>query len=190
MQAARVQARAVANKRSISKTSRTGKIIEWLDDRGLQETERPGVGMSLLMQTQARRFANPVKRYLDSIPKRYRSFRREHQQNESWYQAAGYETRDIHPLELDVVLLAILRSAGEFLSSQGVLRDIESPLWSPLQMVLSHYRNQVLVDEATDFSPLQLACMAALTHPRLRSFFACGDFNQRLTTWGLVHKAT
>ncbi|EJL6481426.1 ATP-binding domain-containing protein [Vibrio cholerae] len=184
MQAARVQARAVANKRSISKTSRTGKIIEWLDDRGLQETERPGVGMSLLMQTQARRFANPVKRYLDSIPKRYRSFRREHQQNESWYQAAGYETRDIHPLELDVVLLAILRSAGEFLSSQGVLRDIESPLWSPLQMVLSHYRNQVLVDEATDFSPLQLACMAALTHPRLRSFFACGDFNQRLTTWG------
>jgi len=26
--------------------------------------------------------------------------------------------------------------------------------------------------------------MAALAHPRLRSFFACGDFNQRLTTWG------
>ncbi|MGX8949567.1 ATP-binding domain-containing protein [Providencia stuartii] len=184
MQSARAQARAVANKRSISKTSRTGKIIEWLDERGLPEAERPGVGASLLMQIQARRFVNPVKRYLDGIPKRYRSFRCEHQQNESWYQAAGYEARDIHPLELDVVLLAILRSAGEFLSSQGVLRDIESPLWSPLQMVLSHYRNQVLVDEATDFSPLQLACMAALSHPRLRSFFACGDFNQRLTTWG------
>ena len=26
--------------------------------------------------------------------------------------------------------------------------------------------------------------MAALAHPRIRSFFACGDFNQRLTTWG------
>ncbi|HGS4547271.1 TPA: ATP-binding domain-containing protein [Vibrio cholerae] len=184
MQAARAQARSVANKRSISKTSRTGKIIEWLGERGLPEAERFGVGVSLLMQTQARRFANPVKRFLDGIPKRYRSFRREHQQNESWYQAVGYEARDIHPLELDVVLLAILRSAGELLASPNVLRDLDSPLWSPLQMVLSHYRNQVLVDEATDFSPLQLACMAALTHPRLRSFFACGDFNQRLTTWG------
>jgi DNA helicase IV len=26
--------------------------------------------------------------------------------------------------------------------------------------------------------------MAALAHPQLRSFFACGDFNQRLTIWG------
>lgn len=188
MQAVRAQARSVANKRSISKTSRTGKIIEWLGQRGLPEAERSGVGASLLIQTQARRFANPVKRYLDGIPKRYRSYRREQQQSESWYQAARYEARDIHPLELDVVLLAILRSAGELLASPNVLRDIESPLWSPLQAVLSHYRNQVLVDEATDFSPLQLACMAALTHPRLRSFFACGDFNQRLTTWGARSK--
>lgn len=184
MQAVRAQARSAANKRSINKTSRTGKILEWLADRGLPEADRPSVGVSLLMQTQARRFANPVKRYLDGIPKRYRSYRREHQQNASWYQAAGYEAREIHPLELDVVLLTILRSAGELLASPNVLRDIESPLWSPLQSVLSHYRNQVLVDEATDFSPLQLACMAALSHPRLRSFFACGDFNQRLTTWG------
>jgi DNA helicase IV len=35
-----------------------------------------------------------------------------------------------------------------------------------------------------DFSPVQLACMAALVNPRIRSFFACGDFNQRLTIWG------
>ena len=47
------------------------------------------------------------------------------------------------------------------------------------------YRHQILVDEATDFSPLQLACMNALAHPRTRSVFACGDFNQRLTTWGV-----
>ena len=26
--------------------------------------------------------------------------------------------------------------------------------------------------------------MAALANPKIRSFFACGDFNQRLTTWG------
>lgn len=184
MQAVRAQARAAASKRTLSKATRNGKIIEWLADRGLTEADRADVGASLLVQTNARRFVNPVKRYLDGIPKRYRAFRRERQQAGSWYRNEGFEARDIHPLELDVVLLAILRAAGDLISRPNVQRDIESPAWSALQPILSHYRNQVLVDEATDFSPIQLACMAALAHPRLRSFFACGDFNQRLTTWG------
>lgn len=184
MQAVRAQARAAASKRAVSKTSRNGKIIEWLADRGLTETDRADVGASLLVQTNARRFVNPVKRYLDGIPKRYRAFRRERQQAGNWYRNEGLEARDIHPLELDIVLLAILRAAGDLISRPNVQRDIDSPAWSALQPILGHYRNQVLVDEATDFSPIQLACMAALAHPRLRSFFACGDFNQRLTTWG------
>ncbi|SFW23266.1 ATP-binding domain-containing protein [Nitrosovibrio sp. Nv17] len=184
MQAVRAQARAAASKRTVSKTSRNGKIIEWLADRGLTETDRGGVGASLLVQSSARRFVNPVKRYLDGIPKRYRAFRRDRQQAENWYRNEGFEARDIHPLELDIVLLAILRAAGDLISRPNVLRDIDSPAWSALQPILGHYRNQVLVDEATDFSPIQLACMAALAHSRLRSFFACGDFNQRLTTWG------
>ncbi|WP_295909988.1 ATP-binding domain-containing protein [uncultured Xanthomonas sp.] len=184
MQAVRAQARAAASKRAVSKTSRNGKIIEWLADRGLTEADRTEVGASLLVQTNARRFVNPVKRYLDGIPKRYRAFRRERQQAGSWYRNEGFEARDIHPLELDIVLLAILRAAGDLISRPNVQRDIDSPAWSALRPILGHYRNQVLVDEATDFSPIQLACMAALAHPRLRSFFACGDFNQRLTTWG------
>ncbi|NPU94903.1 MAG: ATP-binding domain-containing protein [Gammaproteobacteria bacterium] len=183
-QAVRAQARAAASKRTVSKSSRNGKIIEWLADRGLTDADRTNVGASLLVQTNARRFVNPVKRYLDGISKRYRAFRREHQQLGSWYQNEGFEARDIHPLELDIVLLAIMRAAGDLINRPNILRDIDSPAWSSLQPILGHYRNQVLVDEATDFSPIQLACMAALAHPRLRSFFACGDFNQRLTTWG------
>lgn len=184
MQAVRAQARAAASKRTLSKTSRNGKIIEWLGDRALTEAERAEVGASLLVQTSARRFVNPVKRYLDGSPKRYRVFRRERQQTGSWYRNEGFEPRDIHPLELDIVLLAILRAAGDLISKPNIQRDIDSSAWSSLQPILGYYRNQILVDEATDFSPIQLACMAALAHPRLRSFFACGDFNQRLTTWG------
>ena len=41
-----------------------------------------------------------------------------------------------------------------------------------------------MVDEATDFSPVQLACMWEMTEPQIGSFFACGDFNQRITGWG------
>lgn len=184
MQAVRAQARAAASKRTVSKASRNGKIIEWLGDRGLTGADRAEVGASLLVQASARRFVNPVKRYLDGIPKRYRAFRRERQPANTWYRHEGFEARDIHPLELDIVLLAILRAAGDLISRPNVQRDIDSPAWSSLQPILGHYRNQILVDEATDFSPIQLASMAALVHPRLRSFFACGDFNQRLTTWG------
>ncbi|MDP9705600.1 MULTISPECIES: ATP-binding domain-containing protein [Rahnella] len=184
MQAVRAQARAAASKRTVSKTSRNGKIIEWLGERGLTEADRVEVGASLLVQASARRFVNPVKRYLEGIPKRYRAFRRERQPANTWYRHEGFEARDIHPLELDIVLLAILRAAGDLLSRPNVQRNIDSPAWSSLQPILGHYCNQILVDEATDFSPIQLASMAALAHPRLRSFFACGDFNQRLTTWG------
>ncbi|MEG9677325.1 MULTISPECIES: ATP-binding domain-containing protein [Citrobacter] len=184
MQAVRAQARAAASKRTVSKASRNGKIIEWLGERGLTEADRAEVGASLLVQASARRFVNPVKRYLDGIPKRYRAFRRERQPANTWYSHEGFEARDIHPLELDIVLLAILRAAGNLLSRPNVQRDIDSPAWSSLQPILGHYCNQILVDEATDFSPIQLASMAALAHPRLRSFFACGDFNQRLTAWG------
>ena len=184
MQAVRAQARAAASKRTVSKASRNGKIIEWLGERGLTETDRAEVGASLLVQASARRFVNPVKRYLDGIPKRYRAFRRERQPANTWYRHEGFEARDIHPLELDIVLLAVLRAASDLISRPNVQRDIDTPAWASLQPILGHYRNQILVDEATDFSPIQLASMAALAHPRLRSFFACGDFNQRLTTWG------
>jgi superfamily I DNA/RNA helicase len=184
MQAVRAQARAAASKRTLSKTSRNSNIIEWLGDRALAEVDRAEVGASLLVQTNARRFVNPVRRYLDGIPKRYRAFRRERQKDGRWYRNEGFEARDIHPLELDIVLLGILRAAGDLVTGPNVQRDIDSPAWSSLQPMLGHYRNQILVDEAMDFSPIQLACMAALAHPRLRSFFACGDFNQRLTTWG------
>lgn len=185
MQAVRAQARAAVSKRSINKTSRNGKIIEWLGERGLMDSDRDEVGESLLVQSSIRRFINPVKRYLNVIPKHYRTFRRERQLANTWYRHEVFEAREIHPLELDIILLAILRAAGELISRPNVQRDIDSPAWSSLKPFLGHYRNQILVDEATDFSPIQLGCMAALAHPRLRSFFACGDFNQRLTTWGV-----
>lgn len=184
MQAVRAQARTQARKRTLGKNTRNGKIIEWLGDRGLGESDRAEVGASLLVQASARRFTNPVKRYLDAIPRRYRTYRRTRQEEGRWYRKDGFSPTDLHPLELDVVLLGILRGANELLSRATIVRDIDLPAWSSLKPVLDLHKNQVVVDEATDFSPIQLACMAALANPKIRSFFACGDFNQRLTTWG------
>ena len=170
--------------RSIGKNTRNGKMIEWLGDRGLSEADRAEVGASLLIQASARRFVNPVKRFVDGIPRRYRAFRRLRQEEGKWYRNEGFSPTDLHPLELDVILLGILRAANDLLGKPNIARDVDAPVWSSLRPVLDLYKNQILVDEATDFSPVQIACMAALSHPRIRSFFACGDFNQRLTTWG------
>lgn len=184
-QALRVLARSAATRRTVSKTNRTGKIVDWLGDRILPEGDLVDIGNKLVLQTAARRFVTPVRRYIDGVGKRYRAFRRERQSSALWYQSSGFDQRDVHPLELDAVLFATLKAGNELINRQTILRAIESPQWAPLKAVMGCYRNQVLVDEATDFSPLQLACMNALAHPRTRSVFACGDFNQRLTTWGI-----
>ncbi len=176
--AVRAHARASATGRALRKESRNGRIADWIGDRALAETDRTQVGRSLLGQTAARRFLNPVRRYVDRMAQRYRAFRRLRQRDGKWYCNSDHRSRDIHPLEVDVVLLAILRTVGDLLGGPGRVA------WSQLDPVRGIYRNQIVVDEATDFSPIQLACMAALAHRRIRSFFACGDFNQRLTVWG------
>lgn len=184
MSAVRTQARTTAKKKSINKASKTGKIIGWLGERTLDKTQQLEVGNSLLIQSSARQFISPVKRIIFDIPKRYRAFRKMRQSEKLWYKKDGFSSTDIYPLELDVILLAILRNASDLTKDSRILRNMTNPSYAPLMPIYQLYKNQVLVDEATDFSPIQLACMAALAHPKTRSFFACGDFNQRITIWG------
>ena len=184
MQAVRAHARARARKRSVSKVNRTGKLIEWIGDRSLEEKDLLNVGANLIVQRALRRFVNPVRRYIDGIPARYRRFRRIRQNEKRWYLTDGYSPTDIHPLEVDILLLATIQGIDNLITRVRSLRGMNNPASATLERVEQLYRTQVFVDEATDFSPVQLACMATLARPRTRSFFACGDFNQRVTTWG------
>jgi len=184
MQTLRLQARANATKRGINQSSRTGRLIEWIGEHGLGEKELLDVGENLLVQSALRRLANPVRRYVDGIPARYRRFRRLRQNENRWYREEGFAPNDIHPLEIDLLILAALRSGDDLIRRARRLRDTENAGQSTLLRQQELYRTQVLVDEATDFSPIQLGCMAAVTLPEIRSFFACGDFNQRVTPWG------
>ena len=184
MRAVRALARARARKRSVPKTSPTGRLLEWLDDRTLPEQDLPDVGENLVVQSALRAFVNPVRRYIDGTPARYRRFRRIRQGENRWYRSEGFGPTDMHPLEVDVMVLAMLRGADELINGARSLTDTETPARGTLERIAQLYRTQVLVDEAMDFSTLQLACMATLAAPDTRSFFACGDFNQRVTNWG------
>lgn len=180
----RAVARAQARQRSLKKTGRNSRIAEWLGNRALPAKDLGAVGRSLVTQSRAKRLINPATSFIQGVPRRYRSFRRTRQAENSWYLAAGHSVTDLHPLELDVILLSMLRNGAGLLRRPQVQRDLELPEWAALRSVQATARHQILVDEATDFSPVQLACMAALANPLGQSFFACGDFNQRLTTWG------
>lgn len=181
--AVRSLALARARKRSLSRTSRSGRIIEWLGDRIPPSADLSRIGEFLSMQTALRRFVNPVRGFLTKVPQRYRQFRRSDAATR-WSNLHGEASNDIHPLEVDIVLLSMVRSADEMVTGARDLLTRDGPERQLLEKQLARYQTQVLIDEATDFSPVQLAIMATLARPGTRSVFACGDFNQRVTSWG------
>ncbi|MXY89398.1 MAG: DNA helicase UvrD [Gammaproteobacteria bacterium] len=182
--ALRTQARAAVRGRKLKSDTTTARIINWIGDRGLDEDKQVKVGKSVVLLSLVRTFVNPARLYFNGIAARYRSYRRTSQSNDRWYLAGTIRQTDIHPLELDMLLLSILKGARSLLSSREVQRNLQSAFWAVLQPVQESFRNQIFADEATDFSPVQLACMSALSPPTINSFFACGDFNQRLSSWG------
>ena len=183
--ALRTQARAEARKRPVNKSSVTGRLLEWIGERGLGEKERLDIGESLLVQSTLRHLENPIRRYVDRIPARYRQFRRLRQNENLWYRKEEFATADIHPLEIDLLLFVALRSGSELIAGAERLHDLENVDKSMLLRQREVFRTHVLVDEVMDFSPIQLGCMAAISLPGVRSFFACGDFDQRVTSWGV-----
>ena len=174
---------AGVKKRSLSPSSRSSRIIKWLGDGIPSSTDLSKIGEFLAMQTALRRFVNPVRAYLTKVPQRYRQFRRRDEATR-WLSSAGDASNDIHPLEVDVVLLSMLRSADELVTGARDLLTHNGRERQLLERQIARYQTQVLIDEATDFSPIQLAIMATLARPGTRSVFACGDFNQRVTSWG------
>jgi GTPase SAR1 family protein len=184
MRSVRSQARARFNRRALGRATRAGRIADWIGERTLPEDDLQTLGESLQIQGALRRFTNPVRRYINGIAGRYRRFRRARQADNEWYIADTTAANDVDPLETDLMLLCAMRTASSLLQDRTIQRNIDDPPYLLLKDYIGIIRNQVIVDEATDFSPVQLACMGALANPRIQSFFACGDFNQRITAWG------
>ncbi|MEO3473378.1 ATP-binding domain-containing protein [Roseomonas sp. CAU 1739] len=177
-------ARARAARRRLRPESRTAKVMVWLGTRVPPEAEFEELGRALQAQSALRRFMAPVRRYLFELPKRYRAFRRTAEARAAWYRDAPARPNDLAPLELDVVILAMLRVVRELLREPRVSGLLDDARFEFLADLRGLFESQIVVDEATDFSPVQLACMAALCDPAVDSFLACGDFRQRTTRWG------
>ncbi len=182
-QSIRAYAKAKFNNTNLNPKSKNMKIIEWLGDKLIDENKLLVLGEKINTLTYLRKFLNPIKLYINKIPSQYRAFRTK-KENLHWYNLDNKISNRVNPLEVDIILLLTLKSLNT-LSSTNIENNSYLMTYQPL---FNEYRNQILVDEATDFSPIQLACMLELTNQKIRSFFACGDFNQRITSFGTQTK--
>jgi hypothetical protein len=171
--------------RSLSKGSRAARVRDWLGDRVPSDDWLKNLGGEMSFQNALRRFRNAWKRYVLDAPASYRAFRRQCLTTQQYGYQRAENPAHIDVFELDAILLLMLRSARELIQQDFVKRNLDQPKFFELARISNQFQCQVLVDEATDFSALQLACMESLSDPSTQSFFACGDFNQRITGHGL-----
>ena len=128
---------------------------------------------------------------LERIPAYYNSFRRMLLREKSAYLKADHAT-DIRKnilsrSEVDMLIFIILKNARSIFTRHSDLLVNNTMLSNQiLENIRKEYSVQVLVDEATDFSSLQLGCMFFLSHPRFNSFVLSGDPMQRVTNHGIA----
>jgi DNA polymerase III delta prime subunit len=170
--------------RTITEGSKTGKILQWLGDRVPTGDDIAVIGRNALVQNSLRKFVNPSRGFVKDIPKIYRQFRKEHAGNEAFFQDKPEKPNQISKLEVDFLILSMLRNTRALLTQSFVKINRTDARFDFIETISAEFKVMILVDEATDFSAVQLAAMYNLSHPATRSFFACGDFNQRITTWG------
>lgn len=179
-------ARARLAKRTVSEKSQDGMLLAWLGEKRIPSDEDLAeLGKLLLEQTRLRKFERLERLFLRGIAPKYKRFRAERVKTSRWYEAAPTKPSDIFWKELDLVVLAALQIANELLGHYRRHAESSLPEGGFLGSVRAMQRAQVLIDEATDFSRIQLAAMHEIAHPTSSSFFLCGDINQRLTSWGL-----
>lgn len=181
-------ARVTAQKKKLSSSSQARKIIEFLGEQVPSQESLQNIGRLMLVQNSIRRFTGSKKLFVTNVAQSYRDFRKASLKNNLYYSSDNLDHKKVSSTELDAILLLLLRNARALLSEAFVARDLDSGRFSFLRDIKSTFKNQVMVDEATDFSSLQLGCMYNLTSSETKSFFACGDFNQRVTSEGIRSK--
>lgn len=159
------------------------RLAAWLGNRAPSRNALKPIGETLKKLRILGRFSNPLNRFFNSIAVQYGKFRKLRQAENLYYHPDSALRKKISFQELDLLILIKLKLAAEILRNPLFGKD-NSSFTTAVRQVKRVYKAQVFVDEAPDFSPIQLCCMKLVCHPEFNSFFACGDFNQRLTIDG------
>jgi hypothetical protein len=180
------QAKALAKGQGLSRDSRSGRVLAWLGEGRLLPQERlKELGAEQLVCRALRRFKVDTQAfynaYFETIIPNYLRFRR---QNRLWYANSGGASRQVEPFEVDLLLLAFLEPGAEILKNSENPTEKSALNWS-LDNQAYLTRNQVLVDGACDFSPVQLKCAVSLANSNLSSVTVAADLGARSPIYGL-----
>ena len=186
LSALRSRSRSFALERAAAR-GRVGRVLKLLGTRLPPTDDMRALGIRLVTASHLRGLTQLPRSLVMSVPSWFDRFRRS-RISQARYCSADVQKlvdqRRVSPDEVDVMILTMLRNARLLLEGSRdhlFLRSRHD--W--LERIKNHYLSQVFVDEATDFSAVQLACTMELSDPRLRSWFACGDLNQRITHEGI-----
>jgi len=158
-----------------------GKLVDIFDRELFEPAEFEDIRNKNKIIESLSKIANAPENYFTQIATRYREFRNKNKQ--TFYIEGGFDAQAIDPIELDALLLIALKNANDLI----LKKPSDNTKWGFLKKYESILRNQVLVDEASDFSALQLSVMFQIAHPLVKSFCASGDFDQGLTLAGVAN---
>lgn len=164
------------------------KVAEYYDDNSLNE-----IGEKALFKKYFDRLIKGVeKNSLLELPTIYKKFRKERMKDASLLTPEGLTTLDkifkqrnihLHKEELALLVLKINNIVKHLFQSYNQIYSTST------NNFIRAYRDTakavVAIDEATDFSAIDLACMSSFSHPRFNAVTLCGDIMQRLEKTGI-----
>lgn len=124
---------------------------------------------------------------IEQIPQYYDKFRLKLLESSQFIDTEAAESikkRKISKNEIDVLIYSILQYASKIFEEnrEFIEKDTNFDL---LENIKTRYRTQIAVDEASDFSAIQLGCIYHLAYPKYKSVTFAGDLMQRVTDVGI-----
>jgi hypothetical protein len=193
MNALRNWTRALAEGRQMI-GGQSGRAIEFVKKWLPPDSQLAGIGSSITTRSRLRTLVQAPRVFVMGVPGMYARFRRQALREGRHFLSNEATTNfflrnRISPDEVDILILIMLRNARRIVQHPDGRRLESTTRHDWLENVKSRYLMQVFVDEATDLSAVQLACALELSHPKLRSWFACGDLRQRVTANGMQDRS-
>lgn len=182
-------ARRIATNQKISQNNIHATILPLISPLFPEQTKLNSLGKRIIDQKVVRGLIQGYRIILDRIPRYYHQFRLEQiRQEESLLDKQhikAIKDKKLSTHEIDLLLFVILRNARKIFDRNKDLLTGNAKI-EMLENIKTKYKTQIAVDEATDFSTLQLGCMYYLTHPTYTSISFAGDLMQRVTPFGLT----
>ena len=170
------------------KHSQYSHIISLLDESFFCEDFFIFIGQNIFEFQALAIISQKFNLILGNIPGYYKKFRSLKLKKEDLSydksKISFHKENKITELEIDIILKEMLMNARLLFNKKSSLLEDDTGNLILEDLKLNFYI-QAIIDEATDFSEIQIDCMRYLTHPKADSIVLSGDIMQRITHCGL-----